>query len=41
LIKSNTKIKYGFLFYKKLEVKKTKKIDYQNVKGTQDYLPNA
>lgn len=30
-----------FLFTKKLEVRKMKKMDYQNVKGTQDYLPNA
>src|SRR5699024_12867219 len=30
-----------FLFTKKLEVRKMKKMDYKNVKGTQDYLPNA
>src|SRR5699024_3772201 len=34
-------IQMRFLFTKKLEVRKMKKMDYQNVKGTQDYLPNA
>lgn len=30
-----------FLFYNKLEETKMKKMDYQNVRGTKDYLPNA